>query len=1191
MIPVLRNKDARAWPKHAMGMLAEYLPPEQAFERAFDTDAHFQACSLPAMPRRLCKSPEAPFHPKHGLVPEIGLFVVDVDDEVAHRANKAREKLPDPKPPKMNARESWWREEQVKLEQLRAVHGGFVYRTSGGYRLVVKLAEPHKLDDDAADDRWTRLYVRALAYLLERFGIVADPACRDWTRLYRLPRVMRDEGKLEQWPTLGNPRELGSWSWPELTDAARTAARAQGVLDDGWKYALPYLDEPLERRRTPRTPRLVVAADVEAMADHARLVDLLAPIIATHTEVRGFHQIHVRLAGALLERGFPAGEIEAFVRALCSASNDGEVAKRLSDWHGTHARIADAKPVTGEKALAKDYPDVAEALRKALPNRSHARDIRAQLDTRGVPDELPATEAVERIRELYRAPPEGVTLLRVTEGTGKTRAVADEMIERAATGGAPVSLATAMHSVASGVFDRAAQAGAPVAHRRGVLSVLNDDGTPACRLHAEASALASAGQNVRTALCLGIAANADNTEDPCVHLSGCAAFKGTTRSENTTEDREAIGLVTVHELLGESASFAGDAGLHVVDEDAGLYESHTLTVDELQHALTHARSFKGRTAGALREIAVQLVAALPGAALETTLRELLEPRVTEEQRVLAAYKIPPVRVEGVPLKRRSQWAPTLHPRGRAAIRDGQGEDALKASTTFALLARAIAGAFPESQPDDSTPHGQRAQGWVRMTHEEPKPALVLVLGTDALGAACSRSGPTILADATADTDVLEKLLPHDKVNIVDVRTADGAPVKRTLLYCEGATRKSWIPKNASTRWGDGLVRYLDEAVRLADVPDGGSLGIITFKRLADELRLAWDGSQYPHDGIERILRGLRERRVTVCFGHYGALRGRDDWRDSDALVVLGTPRPNLGASQAIADALGLEQSAAYRHAISAELSQACGRLRTPWRTKAGSIVVVANVVPLSWDARATVLELPHGIGERAALVLSEGSNRERAAAAGVSERTVQRQNAEKRNDYAAKEGETHAPISTSGIQMGGRVSTPNPAESLEPVESGIQPPAMAPPTVVRGRRKVLVKQMSGRARLAFVARELGWKSTADAVAGLAPFVDGLERPDDLRAWVRAWQRGEHEVPPDVRRVLAWLSLRSVARRFRVVRRVRPTGAVLRAEELVPCGWGSAELLHAAIAEEGLEPPSLAYLRLLLERSKGEKLAA
>lgn len=102
---------------------------------------------------------------------------------------------------------AWRAAESSKIAAaLAALPGGFCYQTRGGYRIAWRLASPVTIAsaDDAA--RWRIFYWRTLLALSRRFGLEGDPACADWTRLYRLPHATRDEGgKPEDLPTEGDP--------------------------------------------------------------------------------------------------------------------------------------------------------------------------------------------------------------------------------------------------------------------------------------------------------------------------------------------------------------------------------------------------------------------------------------------------------------------------------------------------------------------------------------------------------------------------------------------------------------------------------------------------------------------------------------------------------------------------------------------------------------------------------------------------------------------------------------------------------------------------------------------------------------------------------------------------------------------------------------------------------------------------
>src|SRR5262249_42878314 len=117
----------------------------------------------------------------------IAAVVFDVDSEQAHRASDGA--------PGTAAVDDWWLTELPKVEALRARHpDGFVYRTRGGYRIVYRLTQPYVLREAGDDAKWTTLYTQWIAYLHRAFGIVADPACADWPRLFRLPHATRVVG-------------------------------------------------------------------------------------------------------------------------------------------------------------------------------------------------------------------------------------------------------------------------------------------------------------------------------------------------------------------------------------------------------------------------------------------------------------------------------------------------------------------------------------------------------------------------------------------------------------------------------------------------------------------------------------------------------------------------------------------------------------------------------------------------------------------------------------------------------------------------------------------------------------------------------------------------------------------------------------------------------------------------------------
>jgi hypothetical protein len=163
---------------------------------------------------------------------------------------------------------AWWTGELLKLEALAAAHpGGFFYATRGGYRLVYRLASPVMIRTVDDKEAWRERYRRELLYLARHFAIVGDPACSDITRLYRLPRVIREAGApVEDHPTMGDPAALGVWthepSAEELERDVSTARTLASKEPNAWGPVLRALEvgrgrqdgEAPAPRTTPRRP-------------------------------------------------------------------------------------------------------------------------------------------------------------------------------------------------------------------------------------------------------------------------------------------------------------------------------------------------------------------------------------------------------------------------------------------------------------------------------------------------------------------------------------------------------------------------------------------------------------------------------------------------------------------------------------------------------------------------------------------------------------------------------------------------------------------------------------------------------------------------------------------------------------------------------------------------------------------------
>ncbi|MEM8608953.1 MAG: hypothetical protein AAGF92_17745 [Myxococcota bacterium] len=124
-----------------------------------------------------------------------------------------------------------WREaELAKVKNAAASHSDpFYYETRGGYRIVWLTPTPFVIDSPEQARLWARQYTVVLAYLRRRFGIQGDPACSDFTRLFRLPLVRRD-GVQERRRTWGDPSDIGplAISKSDLSDSDFERAKSCG---------------------------------------------------------------------------------------------------------------------------------------------------------------------------------------------------------------------------------------------------------------------------------------------------------------------------------------------------------------------------------------------------------------------------------------------------------------------------------------------------------------------------------------------------------------------------------------------------------------------------------------------------------------------------------------------------------------------------------------------------------------------------------------------------------------------------------------------------------------------------------------------------------------------------------------------------------------------------------------------------
>jgi hypothetical protein len=109
-----------------------------------------------------------------GIAARMTCIVLDIDDEHTHGTGKP-------------ARDEWRAEVEPRLEAT----GLAWYRTRGGARGLMGLAEPVEIRSKDDAEAWSRLYLDVCDHFAAEHNLTFDRTCKDWPRLMRLPNVRR----------------------------------------------------------------------------------------------------------------------------------------------------------------------------------------------------------------------------------------------------------------------------------------------------------------------------------------------------------------------------------------------------------------------------------------------------------------------------------------------------------------------------------------------------------------------------------------------------------------------------------------------------------------------------------------------------------------------------------------------------------------------------------------------------------------------------------------------------------------------------------------------------------------------------------------------------------------------------------------------------------------------------------------
>ena len=1068
-VPVLAHQRVPGHPRVGAPRVA-YQELSEALSSEYRTDAHFTAYSVPELPHRLTNAS------REAVSPTMVLLVVDIDDPDAHA-----EKRP--------ASTEWLDDVRARIARLREDHPGFVgYATKGGVRLVARLARPHIIDSDAAKARWAAFYLLALAWLSRVYGLVADPACSDWTRLYRLPHATRDAaqgperrevygdfdeiGVVDFAPSPADREELERLALDDVTRCeAAVASGARRSASVPWKTALQQVREAElgekyhASARRPVRPMVAVPTPVLDEGAASGLVEVLTQALGSLPKGTGSrHTARLAVVGALLQRGVSHDATRSILQRVARALEEDPRAWWREVGPSTIDRLRRREQTLGAGWLEAHVPAAAEAIASIVDG--HALRLAGVLAGRSPPHEIPAESAARVVRDELRATrfdrEPALAVIRATPGAGKSRGAAEEAVA-AALEGHPSAILVPSHEVATSYSKRLADAGIPVSHLKGLTAL------GGCHIEAQLQQLAGLGYSVGPVLCEGFGYGGANGprrlpvaksagDAPCPHRASCPAHAERKQLSATSATELVVvapyqladaALGHLRDRIAETHPGAGARPLVVVDETPEVVTHHPLSVRALIDAWelgagdgTAGRAKLVSDGEAWRYLLARLLAEglrhvdgprpdhpddlAPRARdeLERLVEIALEhgPKTLHDdvRREVGSLDVAAVLAWGAEkagaLREEARergarvWPPRLSREAHRRLqRDGgklQDEERA-ALETLTLVPRVWAAAM---RPDGGDLVALRI---VPSAHpEKDSPTLLASMLAASIASALNAGVSVALLDATAPLAMLDAVVRAPpsarrtaggtRIRSVEVSVADGAPVDRQLLYASRATRRHLGLRRGATPNFAAIARLLEPAVAhlvhnlASTVGPAPLVGLITWAPLEHLLERAWAGSG--DADLDRALAPLRERGAVVTFGHYGHTRGLDCWRECNALLCFGAPWPDKEAAERTADALGLseEVDTVYSAACAAELEQAVGRIRAPWRTSPALVVVVANAAPSGWDRRAGVYEVAQGRPTKVDPALVQevaqetGSASGAARALGVSSTTAQR---------------------------------------------------------------------------------------------------------------------------------------------------------------------------------------------------------
>jgi len=882
-----------------------------ALTRVYSTEAHLVTYVVPGVKRqpRINKAGLATFD---GF-PETGVFFADLDNpdhgEWTPESKKAALELYD------------------RLEILQTAG---IYLTKHGARIVQPIARPIPVEQ-------VEPYIARWHEELTQAGLNPDEACKDWTRLFRLPHALY-KGKPFRSTHIHLDR-MRPITLEPLWDPPPTRASRPARVHAGPPPRVEW------RRDVPEEWR----GCVQPIANAVRSVQ------------SEWHTLFLALSGALLRRGVSPGHLPAVVGAISAATgSDTRTEDRVISARTTVENHLTGQPVTGFSTLARQWPTVAATVEAVLPGT-----IAPPRSEDGSPPPLAESQAA--MRAALRDAPDGLTLLAAECGLGKTAAAIDVVAERAARTHsnpdaegkrAPLRSKTAIsvdkHELALQVVADLAERGVQARRLFGPLSLKHPDGTPVCQLHDVARHLVSGGQPMQWELCQG------RDIEPCPHRDTCPARDGV---EGPEDARVTVGP---HQLIGALDREAGATGLLVIDEPPDLLDLTPLRPADMERTLGMLHVFDAGFASALAPALEALHAwaehvgplseCVPIREAITQAAEIIDPATLKRAEITCRFKGDPV-----------QYAAAAQPDERTGKAPPIRYAELKAARSNVAYARKLGRASGVLHTLFHAVTSEAPAAVVLEKGRKGSPHLIVIAVREQLSRALRREGAVVAMDANiaVNAPIFAKAVGYDPP-LHHFAGADGAPIRRLHIRRKSAVRKHWLPRG-KLKLAPGLVRSVKDILEFAE--DTRSLGIITMRTIELALRAALEPDNPQHETAWREARQdpetlaqarellgpiLRDYPGQILLGHYLAVRGLNHMSDVECLATLGDPWPHLNRVRHEVAFLGLEDTWESRmvELCKAELEQAHGRLRAVHRRAPARAVHVGSVRPTGhgWSA-------------------------------------------------------------------------------------------------------------------------------------------------------------------------------------------------------------------------------------------------